>query len=500
MTDTEAEVITFLSKGASYGLPGTKVACIETHCSIVFLVGNRAYKLKRPIAFSLLDYRTVRQREAACRAELALNRRTAPELYLAVQAIRRRPNGEIAFDGEGQILDWIVVMRRFDQADLFDRLAETSSLTPELMRCLADEIARFHSFAEPTSEFGGKAGLRAIIERNRTEHRTVGTILAPDAVESLYEESIDLLGGMGSHLDQRRDGGRVRRCHGDLRLANICLIDGRPTLFDAIEFCDEASCIDVLFDLAFLLVELHQRGLDSLGNVVFNRYLDTTGDVEGLVSLPLMLSIRAASRAYTLALAAQRRLKQEERQHIAATARSYLALASSLLMKSKGRLIALGGLSSHAKSLVADDLAAFLPPVPGARVLRSNLARKRLLGLTPADRLPATAYTPEVTGRVYAALCEQANQVLRAGFSAIVDASFRCAAHRKAIEAEALRASVPFVGISLGVDQDVNPDITADATAWHILQPEATPAATAEKARLIVNTAFRVDETALTGI
>jgi uncharacterized protein len=480
VTTSQDEIVRFLSNGASYGLPGAEVERIETHCSIVFLVGNRAYKLKRPIAFSLLDYTTIDRREAACRAELQLNRRTAPELYLGVHAIRRKLGGELSLDGEGPVIDWVVAMRRFDQADLLDRLANDGSLTPDLISALAEEIAQFHKAAEHTAGFGGTDGLRAAIERNRCDQQTVETILGHDAVAALHKSSLSALERAAALLDRRREEGRVRRCHGDLRLANICLLNGRPTLFDAVEFCDQVSCIDVLFDVAFLLMDLHHRGLDVLANILFNRYLDATGDADGLAALPLMMSVRAATRAYTLAGAVQRQTHRSEAKHHAAAARSHLALASALLAEAQARLIAVGGVGGSSKASIAYGLAATFRPAPGARVLRGEAARRRLLNLPPSVRLPATAYSAEITERIYAGLATEAEQAVRAGFTAIIDASFVHPAQRQAIATAAFAAAVPFVGLWLGVPQDLQGG-AARASEWHVIHgPErATTLATA---------------------
>lgn len=173
IAETQQEVIAFLSSGATYGLPRTKVARIETHCSIIFLVGPYAYKLKRPIAFSALDFTTIDRRGVACRAELELNRRTAPELYLAVHSICRRNDGQVAFDSEGPVLDWVVAMRRFDQADLFDHLADSGTLSYQLVYTLADEIASFQGKAEEIFEFGGAASIAEAIQRNSRDLEAV---------------------------------------------------------------------------------------------------------------------------------------------------------------------------------------------------------------------------------------------------------------------------------------------------------------------------------------
>jgi uncharacterized protein len=484
---SQNEIIAFLSKGATYGLSGSQVERIETHCSIVFLVGNRAYKLKRPVAFSSLDYTTVERREAACRAELALNRRTAPELYLGVHAIRQRSGGKLAFDGEGAAIDWVVAMRRFDQADLFDHIADARRLTPELIGALADEIARFHEASERTAGFGGAEGMRLAIERNRADQQTVEAILGRDAVEALNTASLGALERAAPLLDRRRREGRVRRCHGDLRLANICLVEGRPTLFDAIEFSEQVSCIDVLFDLAFLLMDLHHRGLDVQANILFNRYLDSTGDVDGLAALPLMLSVRAATRAYTLAGSVQRQHHQSEAQHHASAARSHLALASSLLAEAPARLIALGGVGGSSKASIAYGLAATFRPAPGARVLRSDAVRRRLLNLPPNTRLSATAYDAATTKQVYAALTMEAEQSVRAGFTAILDASFADPAERPAIAAAAIAVSAPFIGLWLGPPQDLQTGGAAGAAGWHAIRRGQGLATILSTARLLAH-------------
>lgn len=331
MDDREAEIIAFLSDGSSYGLPGASVSCIETHCSLVFLIGDHAYKLKRPVAFSALDYTTLERRETACRREIELNRRTAPDLYLGVRAIRRGPDGVLTFDGAGKEVEWVVEMRRFEQSDLFNRLADANRLTPDLMRALADEIARFHAIAATTPAYGGAAGLRETIEHNRRDQETVESVLGMPAIEFLYARSLEALQRIAPLLDRRRDAGKVRQCHGDLRLANICLYHGRPTLFDGIEFSDAISCMDVLHDLAFLLMDLEHRGLQDLANIVLNRYLDATGDRDGVSALPLMMSIRAGIRAYAVAASSLRKSDASDRRVLAADARSLMTLASSLL-------------------------------------------------------------------------------------------------------------------------------------------------------------------------
>ena len=486
MIDTEQEIIAFLSDGASYGQPGAAVTRIDTHCSIAFLLRERAYKRKRPIAFSALDYRTIEQRHAACRAELAFNRRTAPELYLGVASICRKPDGALAFDAGGEVADWVVVMRRFDQADRLDSVAERDRLGAGLMIRLADEIADFHHKAAPQLEMGGAAGLRNAIEHNHADHATVEAILSREAIASLREASLGALAAHERKLDRRREAGRVRRCHGDLRLANICLIDGRPTLFDAIEFSEELTSIDVLFDLAFLLVDLLERKAAFAACVLLNRYLDATGDDEDLAVLPLMMTIRMGTRAFTLAASSQRRTDPADLRRLQGEAQAHIALALSLLTKQRPRLVALGGLEGGTKSKLARALAAVLAPTGSARVLSPEPIRKKLLDMSPHARPRHTAYGRKVTEQVYAAMTAKARRLLGGGTTVIVDADFYHRAHRDAIAQAASGVSVPFSGLWL--EETASQDNIRDAPEWRKIASPSLPADLIALARSIADT------------
>lgn len=302
----QQEVIGFLARPESYGAPGPAVEIIETHGSLIFLHGERAYKLKRAIAYAALDFLTLAKRERACRAELRLNRRTAPGIYLEVRTITRALDGRLAFDGAGEVLDWVVVMRRFPQTGLFEQMAIAGKLTPALIQALGAEIARFHASAEVTPEFGGSAGIRWAIESNHQEMCRYSQLLGTEAVLALYRDQLALLEQQAPTLELRRNSGRVRRCHGDMRLANICLFEGRPTLFDGIEFSDLIACIDVLYDLAFVLMDLQHDRLGELAPLLLRAYLDHGDETQDCPPLPLFLSVRAATRCYTLAGSALR--------------------------------------------------------------------------------------------------------------------------------------------------------------------------------------------------
>lgn len=327
----QQDVIAFLSRAASYGAPDGEVERIETHGSQVFLHGERAYKLKRAVAYAALDYRRLDSRERACRAELRLNRRTAPDLYLEVRSITREADGALRFDGAGPVLDWVVVMRRFPQAALFENLAVAGRLTPALVERLGAEVARFHAGAEITPQFGGPQALRLVIEENHRELCRYPELLDPGAVDALHRASLAALDAQAAELDRRRREGRVRRCHGDLRLANVCLLDGRPTPFDGIEFSDRLSCIDVLHDLAFLLLDLQHHGLDALATRLLHSYLAHAGEPEDCRPLSLFLSLRAATRGFTLACSARRQHDPAQSADKARQARALLARAAACL-------------------------------------------------------------------------------------------------------------------------------------------------------------------------
>jgi predicted kinase len=246
----------------------------------------------------------------------------------------------------------------------------------------------------------------------------------------------------------------VRRGHGDLHLGNIVLINGWPVLFDALEFDPLIASGDVLYDLAFLLMDLIERDLEAAANVVLNRYLAETrraADLDGLAALPLFLSVRAAIRA--MATAARVQLAQqgapEKRAEAQRAARTYFALARRLIAPSAPRLVAVGGLSGTGKSVLARALAPHVAPAPGAVMLRSDAERKALFGREETERLPKDAYTPQVTARVYATLRDKAHRLIGAGHSAIVDAVFARPDERAAIASIAHEMRVPFHGLYL---------------------------------------------------
>ena len=444
----QSEAAAFLAAPATHG--GAAVERIDTHAAMVFLAGGRAYKIKRAVKFPYMDFSTLELRRANCEQEVALNRRTAPDLYLGAVPIVRGERG-LGLGGDGEVIEWVVAMRRFDQDGLFDRLAERGALTPVLMRAAADAAAALHADAEVLQKGagGGAAGMAWVVDDNIEEFGERRDLFASPGTASLATAARAALARLTPLLDRRMNGGFVRRCHGDLHLRNICLIDGRPTLFDAIEFNDRLSCIDVLYDLAFLLMDLEHRGLRPFANLVFNRYLGRSADVAGLAALPLFLSSRAAVRAKVSASAEASQQDGAAAGRLREEARVYFAAAAAYLTPPPPRLIAIGGLSGTGKTGLAHELAPGLGAAPGALHLRSDVMRKFLAGVEEEARLPAAAYKKEASRVVYDRLAARARAALEAGHSVILDAVHAKPHERAAVEALARGAGVPFAGLWL---------------------------------------------------
>jgi predicted kinase len=298
--------------------------------------------------------------------------------------------------------------------------------------------------------------MRWVVEGNASGFAGQGaSILDQPKCKELTRRALGELERVGRLLDERRRRGFVRQCHGDLHLRNIVLIDGQPTLFDAVEFNDEIACIDVLYDLAFLLMDLWRRRLEFHANRVLNVYLARTGDDDGLPLLPLFLSCRAAVRAKTSATAARLQPDASKSRDLEGLATEYLALASTFLDPSPVQLIAIGGFSGSGKSTLARALAPSVGRPPGAVIVRSDEIRKTLRGVPSLQRLGPDGYTPEVTQAVYRTMADRVSAVLRTGQSVIADAVFSNTSDRLAIEAAAADASVPFFGFWLEAPPDV---------------------------------------------
>lgn len=441
IVEDQTLALAFLRDPKTHGELASNIVTVETHISFVVLVGRRAFKLKRAVRLPYVDFSTASRRLFACQRELELNRRTAPAIYRAVRRITREVDDCLAFDGQGPLVDAVVEMVRFDEETLFDRLAARGALTPPLLTEAARTIARFHAEAAVDHGRGGTAIMNRVIAIN--EQALAETHLADSRSVAAVNGAFSIT--LACHavlLNAREKEGKVRRCHGDLHLRNICLVDGAPTLFDCIEFDEAIATIDVLYDLAFLLMDLWHRGLRTSANLVMNRYLDERFEIDGLPALPFFMACRAIIRAHVLATQSEQ-TQDGNRDQLSQDARSYFDLSLQLLAPVPARLIVIGGLSGTGKSTLAAAIAEHFGPPPGARVLSSDRIRKQLWGVPAETRLEQDAYTVEVSERVYSRLIEEARMILGRGHSVIADAVFDRAADREKIKQCAMDAGVP---------------------------------------------------------
>ncbi len=407
---------------------------IETHISRVFAGQDRVWKVKKPVRLSFLDFSTLAAREAFCRREVALNAPHAPGLYRGVIAIVRRPDGTLALGGEGEVVEWAVEMARVPEPDFLDRVADRGALTQGLLDAIGDAVAAMHGALPPAFGIDAAAAMAQVIAGNALAAREAGL---PEAEVAAWKERADAWQRrLAPWFAARAASGLVRRAHGDLHLANLCLWQGRVVPFDALEFDEALATIDLGYDLAFLLMDVERRAGRAAANRLLNRYVARTGDAALVRGLPLWLSSRAMIRAHVAA-----------RMGRAAEAEDYLARAAAFLAPSPPLLVAIGGLQGTGKSTLARALAPDLGPAPGALVLRSDEIRKRLAGCAPEERLSAEAYTAEASRAVYADLVRLAGETVSAGHVAIADAVFLRPEEREAIESA--RGEAPFIGLWL---------------------------------------------------
>ena len=439
------DVESWLRAGAGGAASCQKV--IKTSISWIFLFADQALKLKKPLDLGFLDFTTPEKRRWAAERELAFNRATAPDIYRAVHAITRSPDGRLTFDGAGEAVDWALEMRRFDEtAILSNRLPAVDGPFAE---DLGRTIARYHNQAAPGAVGGGARGLRFVLDSNAHLLRGETAQLGADDVERLLAATERAFERVAPLLDRRLEAGFVRCCHGDLHLGNILLEGGAPVLFDCIEFNDALREIDVLYDIAFLLMDLAFRDAPAAANRVMNGWLDEAargfdagqgfmGLWEGLAALPLFQAVRATVRAHVNAL-----------QGDVDQARRYRAAAQRYLAPPPPVLLAVGGLSGSGKTTLARALAPALGALPGAVVLRSDEIRKRLWRRAPTERLPPEAYDRAAGEAVYEALYDTARTCLAAGSAVVADAAFLQRHERRRIEAVAREAGADFHGVWL---------------------------------------------------
>jgi uncharacterized protein len=423
----QAAIVDALASGAATG-DDQPLKRIDTHMSHLFLGRARAYKLKRSVRHPFADMRSIEARRLACEAELAVNRPLASDLYEAVLPVVRDTDQGITVGGPGEVVDWVVVMQRFSDGALLEEIANAGRLTPELVIETSEVVASFHAGLPVFREAGHAVDYRRIIEGlRRTEAAGAAALGVQPASASLFDALELEVARHAPLIEARRRDGWVRRGHGDLHLRNICLYKDRVTPFDALEFDPSLATSDVLYDAAFLFMDLQARGLHALANTAMNRYWDAAQQPEeGLALLPLFLALRAAVRMAVSVEGGD--LVQAER---------YRTLAIELLRPAIPRLLAIGGLSGSGKSTLATAVAPMLPGPCGARLLRTDVIRKSAAGVAPTHRLAAETYQPDARADVYRWLADHAHDAITAGSSVIADATFQEDCARADIEAAA---------------------------------------------------------------
>jgi uncharacterized protein len=440
---SQEDVFAFLTDPALH----PQVHRIDTHAASVFLEGDRALKIKRAVCFPFLDYSTLAKRKAACDEEISVNRRFAPQIYRRVVPITRGADGSLSLDGDGPPVEFAIEMARFDERQTIDHLAEAGPLDSDLVDAIADAIAASHDAAPLAPAAPWIESVLPIIQDNTMAFRAAARSPAGD-IDRLDAASRLAFSRLRELLEQRGRQKFVRRCHGDLHLANIVLIEGKPVLFDAIEFNPIMASVDILYDLAFPVMDFIRYGRHGNANTLLNRYLHATSseNLGALALLPLFMSLRAAIRAKVLLA----RLGDDAMAMRAA--QDYFELARRLLSPPVPTLVAIGGLSGTGKSILARGLAPGIAPQPGAVVLRTDLVRKQMFRVHPTDRLPESAYQPEITRQIYDILGQRAFRVLSQGHSVVADAVFAHESERSAIRDVARKLNIRFAGFFLQAD------------------------------------------------
>ena len=452
LTDNQDKTRAFLADAMARRGGGNE---IKTHISHLFIGGERVWKLKRAVKLPYADFSTAAQRLACCQREVELNRRTAPGHYLGVRRITLGPDG-LEFDGPGELVDAVVEMRAFDQTGLLDRLATRGELASLTAKRLAAAIARLHDSC-PADFRSGSERVAEVLTMNEASFATTSAF-AGEEIEQFNTAFRAAAAAWQMKLDARAAAGRVRLAHGDLHLRNIFLDGDEPVIFDCIEFNDALATVDLLYDVAFLLMDLLHRGLPGLTNLVLNRYLDQTGDEDGMPLIPFFMALRAAVRAHVTATAID---EGNDTPANRTEARAYLDLALRLLHTPPAAVVAVGGLSGSGKSTVAELSAAIIGGGGGARYLSSDRQRKTLHGVAPETRLPPEAYEPECSEQVYRALIARAERLAAAGVTVVTDAVFARPDERRRIAAAAEAACVPFHGFWL----DAPPELLRERVA-----------------------------------
>ncbi len=449
-TDTATQqLVDALRNPACYPHAVASVRVIETHISWVLLTGLYAYKIKKPVNLGFLDFSTLKARRAFCEEEVRLNRRLAPSIYLEVAPLSGTPRAPRVGDA-GAPFEYAVKMREFAQESLLDQMLARGTLTPALIDALAARVASFHQSLTPAAPISAHGTPEAIAAPARQNLRQIEPLVA-DADERellvfLRRWTEAEFAARTASFARRRAEGRVRECHGDLHLGNIAWVDGEITAFDCIEFDPELRWIDVMSEIAFLVMDLADRRHPGLAWRCLNAYLEITGDYDGLAVLRFYLVYRALVRAKVIAIRMRQHGAEPSQQpQLGAQLREYLELAHGFAAARRPALIITHGVTGSGKTSLTQSLLE----QAGMIRVRSDVERKRLHGMDAharnASGIGMGIYGRDTTARTYERLAAIAADTVQAGYPLIVDATFLARAQRDRFRALAEVLRVPFV-------------------------------------------------------
>jgi len=455
----QSALIAALRQPACYPHPVATVEHLQTHISHVLLAGDYAYKIKKPVNLGFLDFTSLARRHYYCEQELRLNRRLAPDLYLDCLPIGGSPVQPVL--GSEPAIEYAVRMHRFSQEALLDQVLAAGRLESRHIEALARQLADFQrtiSAADPAAPFGEPEQVRQPMLDDFTCTRPRLSDPADLAILAEVERwTLEASERLRPRLLERKASGWIREGHGDLHLGNMILTDdGQITIFDCIEFNDALRWIDVVNDLAFLTMDLHSRGAERFARRLLNTWLEFSGDFAGMALLTYYQVYRAMVRAKVNAIqAGQAEIAVADRTAAGERCRDYLRLALALTQEPAPFLLITHGVSGSGKSRRTGQL---LEVLPGALRIRADVERKRLFGLGPLDdsrsSLGQGLYTAEASARTYQRLLALADQLLAAGHSVLVDATFMKRTHREPFRELAARQGVPFILLECGADAD----------------------------------------------
>lgn len=430
-------------------LPGQPAQIFETHISCVVVAGGFAYKFKKPVRFDFVDFSSLASRSFYCEEELRLNARLAPDIYLGVATISGTPQVPVA-DGPGEAVEYAVKMRAFEQSALWSHRLRADLLTAGEVDQLAQRVADFHDNAQVAaadSAWCAPAALQAIADETLDQIAVLlDTGEDRQRLQDLHAWEQAQRARLGPLFAARKAGGAIRECHGDLHSGNILTAGGTVEAFDCIEFNDSLRWIDVMNDVAFTCMDLRFRQRPQLAARFLNRYLEARGDYGGLAVLRYYETHRALIRCKVALLrAAQAGISADEAGACRREGLDYLAFAHDRIAPVRPAILVTHGFSGSGKSTLARRLVEALDAVQ----LRSDVERKRMHGMQPTEHAGAALYASDVTQDTYRRLHMLAAQVVQAGWTAIVDATFLQAAQREQFRLLAAELGVPFLILDL---------------------------------------------------